>query len=834
MRTLHATLCASFVVASLCCAQSPVSVSPSQLSFSIAQGGPLGPRQTFTVATTRKWTAKPDGNDLWISLNPAAGTGQTTVTAALGNSDWRPVGNLSTRITVTTEDGATAVVAVTLRIVARLPPPLFSYIDGPHRCTQPPGYPDAATCTVPDERPTGTFEPPPQGGTYVDPNFGAKVRILGPVRSLHGYSTPSSFSAHNKYALVSIDGVTSIVEVATGRVHSRPQISVEGPMWDAADEQVLYHVAGATVRKYDLRSQNSTVLVDYSGAPYRFTNISTGSIADTTKDNWFAFLAPAERSICALDLKTQRTYCATYSQPYGGVTPNPGNGGALMSKGVDSATGKRYVVLEARPVVVYSVNQLSGTLDYEFVGPELMDWGGNNDGVCNPGEKCLPGDHFDTAEDSAGVQYLMGGLETPTPCEYSLNSIQLNKGTRGSWPVEMGGGLRRIMTLFRCGGGDVWTDWHLGCAKSGKHCVVSTTYDAFNKQRDAQTPIRRTPHLGEIFVIRDNGAEVRRLVQHRSVPLIGEEARSYWTTPRACISPDASFVIADSNFGFPDKNRVMLIETGFGKTKMASDPGVVDAASLEPRIAPGKYATIYGENLAHCRASAGRLPLPDSLCGTTVKVNGLNVRLSYVSPSQVNVLLPQALPPQEPAQVVLKRGDRADEGDTLLVPATALAAIAPAVFSYSLEDGLERAIVQYPGGELNSPARPMQPGEAGTLYVNGMGPVAPAVEDGFPASDNPLSHTVNKVRVLINDRPQLVQYAGLVPFLAGLYQVNFVLDAETPLRAGNDNRVQVEVKDTVSSALPISLGIRSEAGSGEGRSSPWLTQSGLMAESHRP
>lgn len=804
MRALHATLGASFVAASLGYAQ--VSANPSQLSFSITQGGPMGPRQTFTVTTSKKWTAKPDSGDVWVSLNPAAGAGQTTVTAALGNSDWRPAGNLSTRITVTTEDGATAVIAVALRILPRLPPPVFSYIDGPHNCTQPPGYPDAATCTVPDERPTGTFQPPPQGGSYLDPNFGAKIRILGPVRSLHGYSTPSSFSARNKYAVISIDGVTSIVEVATGKVHSRPQISVEGPMWDADDEQVLYHLAGATVRKYDLRSQTSSVLVDYSGAPYRFTSLSTGAIADTTRDNWLAFLAPAERGICALDLKTKTTFCAKYSEPYGGVTPNPSNGGALMSKGVDSATGKRYVVLEARPVVVYSINQTSGTLDFEFVGPELLDWGGNNDGVCNPGEKCLPGDHFDMSEDSAGIQYLIGGLETPAPCEYSLNSVQLNKGTRGSLPVELGGGLRRIMTLFRCGGSDVWADWHLGCAKSGKHCVVSTTYDAFAKQRDGQTPIKRTPHLGEIFVVRDNGAEVRRLMQHRSVPLVGEEAKSYWTTPRACISPDASLVIADSNFGFPDKNRVVVIETGFGQTKMAADPGLVDAASQEPRIAPGKYATIYGENLAHCRASASQLPLPDSLCGTTVKVNGSNVRLSYVSPSQINLLVPQALSSREPAQVVLKRGEGAGDTDTLTVPMEALTSLAPALFSYLLEDGVPRAIVQFPGGDLNGPARPMKPGEAGTLYVNGLGPVSPSVEDGFPASGETLSYAQGQVRVLINDRPQVVLYAGLVPSLAGLYQVNFVLDAETPLREDNNNQVRVQVNDSTSSAVVISLG----------------------------
>src|SRR6185503_1330002 len=72
---------------------------------------------------------------------------------------------------------------------------VFTYISGPQGCTQPPGYPDQALCTIPNETPLATFPIPAVGNTYVDPNFGATVRILSGFGSNHGYSTPTAFSA---------------------------------------------------------------------------------------------------------------------------------------------------------------------------------------------------------------------------------------------------------------------------------------------------------------------------------------------------------------------------------------------------------------------------------------------------------------------------------------------------------------------------------------------------------------------------------------------------------------------------------------------------------------
>ena len=64
--------------------------------------------------------------------------------------------------------------------------------------------------------------------------------------------------------------------------------------------------------------------------------------------------------------------------------------------------------------------------------------------------------------------------------------------------------------------------------------------------------------------MRENGLEVRRLAQTRSVRFREDGDESYWTMPRAAVSNDGSLVVSDSNFGVRGGGRVTLISTGYG------------------------------------------------------------------------------------------------------------------------------------------------------------------------------------------------------------------------------------------------------------------------------
>ena len=71
--------------------------------------------------------------------------------------------------------------------------------------------------------------------------------------------------------------------------------------------------------------------------------------------------------------------------------------------------------------------------------------------------------------------------------------------------------------------------------------------------------------------------------------------------------------------------------------------GIVNAGSYAQPISPQSIAAIFGTNLAATTTSAPSLPLPTTLGGTSVTVNGIKVPLFYVSPNQINIQVPSSL-----------------------------------------------------------------------------------------------------------------------------------------------------------------------------------------------
>ena len=66
---------------------------------------------------------------------------------------------------------------------------------------------------------------------------------------------------------------------------------------------------------------------------------------------------------------------------------------------------------------------------------------------------------------------------------------------------------------------------------------------------------------------------------------------------------------------------------------------VVNAASGSKPVANGSIASIYGSNLARAAEAATTLPLPTSLGGASVLVEGVAAPLYYASPTQINFVM---------------------------------------------------------------------------------------------------------------------------------------------------------------------------------------------------
>lgn len=551
-----------------------VSAAATPLQFRFLEGGPFGWSKTVPVSLNGAWSVRIEPESAyWMSVSPDKGQGSAQIT--LNPVGWAakklPPGKHSLTVLFRGPNGAVLQsIPVQAEVVARRPDARFTYLKGPTGCKRPPEYIDEATCEVPDERPPGSFRPPLRNESYVDPNFGATVRVITDPPAVHAYSYPSAISAQNKYVLVSRRDNWTAVSPVDGKIirENLPANERLGTMWDAIDPETLYILQKQSVQRYNVRTGKTQTVANYAKGPIRFSSITNGGASDTSRDNWISFFAPDEREVCALDLNTGATYCSSFDR-LGRVFLNPNGKGTLIAKGIDRPTGKRYVVLVAAPTMaVFSVNLEKKKLDFEYLFPERLganEGRGNGDGVCDPDEACYVGEHTDTFEDENGVQFIIGEFDRPEPCAQFVYSYRINKGKDVLTPEELGGGARHLMTLQVCGGRDVWTDFHLGCAKFANSCVISTTYGKTGFQRHVRdhTPMRRSAHLSEIFVIRDNGAEIRRLMQHRSVPLSDEEAQSYWSTPRACMSNDGTLVVGDSNFGESNRQRVFVVETGY-------------------------------------------------------------------------------------------------------------------------------------------------------------------------------------------------------------------------------------------------------------------------------
>ncbi len=116
------------------------------------------------------------------------------------------------------------------------------------------------------------------------------------------------------------------------------------------------------------------------------------------------------------------------------------------------------------------------------------------------------------------------------------------------------------------------------------------------------------------------------------------------------------------------------------------------AASFDPRTAAGAIASTFGTGLANGTAEAESLPLPAELAGTRVRVTDANgvlhdAQLFYVSPTQVNFLVPVGAAPGVANVEVFRDGNKVGEGQLLIDP------LAPGIFSANGSgDGVAAAV----------------------------------------------------------------------------------------------------------------------------------------------
>lgn len=230
---------------------------------------------------------------------------------------------------------------------------------------------------------------------------------------------------------------------------------------------------------------------------------------------------------------------------------------------------------------------------------------------------------------------------------------------------------------------------------------------------------------------------------------------------------------------------VISLSASPGTAQDAPTVTTVSAASFVRRVAPGSIAAAFGSNLATSTAAAAAQPLPTSLAGTTLRINGEVARLFFVSPGQVNFLLPSGTPPGS-ASIEITAGD-----GTVSRGAIEVAQVAPGLFTAN-SDGrgaLASLLLRVANGNLDY--QPLaQPGDDGfitrpiafsnpneslflVLYLTGLRLADPA-----------------SVRVALGGEDYIPSFVGPAPGFEGLDQINLLLPQTFPARG----RLSVVVK----------------------------------------
>jgi uncharacterized protein (TIGR03437 family) len=196
----------------------------------------------------------------------------------------------------------------------------------------------------------------------------------------------------------------------------------------------------------------------------------------------------------------------------------------------------------------------------------------------------------------------------------------------------------------------------------------------------------------------------------------------------------------------------------------ASTATAVSAATFAEAqpVAAGSIAAIFGTFAGSQTAGAGAYPLPRKIGDTEVLVDGQAAPLFFVSPTQVNVQIPSSQTTGPVAAEVRVGGTSMGRAPINVLPT------APGLFAAANADG-----------HANSADAAAHPGEILAVFGTGFGAASPAVADGAAASANPVS-TGPPPNVFLEGRQLAVQFAGLAPGLAGVWQINVVLPNDAP------------------------------------------------------
>jgi len=229
---------------------------------------------------------------------------------------------------------------------------------------------------------------------------------------------------------------------------------------------------------------------------------------------------------------------------------------------------------------------------------------------------------------------------------------------------------------------------------------------------------------------------------------------------------------------------VYLVDNNAAKVRKvaatAAAPPVVAAAingasfASTQVLTSGCLASLFGSALAASGVSASTIPLPFSLGGVSLTVQGIPAPLAYVSPQQINFQVPWTVQFGQADIIVTVNGTPSARFSATL------GGVSPGVFSTQFGGGpaiainADGSLAAASGSVPGFPTRPAKVGDTVIILATGLGLVTPAIASGTASSDT-LRRTILTPTVLIGGTSAPVTFSGLSPQFVGVNQLNVVV-----------------------------------------------------------
>lgn len=280
-----------------------------------------------------------------------------------------------------------------------------------------------------------------------------------------------------------------------------------------------------------------------------------------------------------------------------------------------------------------------------------------------------------------------------------------------------------------------------------------------------------------------------------------------WTPPAQASAGTLTIYVASNSSNGPApaganiKQKTLKLNpaVGGGAAKPTiSQGGAVSAGSFGggSKVTAASYLEIFGKDLSlTTRSWAGGdfngTKAPTNLDNTQVTIDGKAAFVNFISPTQVNVIVPDGIA-AGPVQVIVKTIGGSSDPVTVTGASVAPGILAPASFLIS---GKQYLVAQFADGTFAGRVglisgvtfRTPKPGDRLVIYGLGFGPTTPSIPAGtIVGVANDLG---SSLKVQIGPAPAATEYKGLSPNFVGLYQFNVVV----PNVQAGDQEITMEI-----------------------------------------